>query len=418
MAFGLFKKTQQADIIFYHGHIYTHDPDFPWAEAVACLDGKILAVGDFDAMDSIKGSDTEIFDLQDKYVLPGLIDVHRSPVLRIFDGKYLCLSDCSDSDEVCGKLTDWADSHPNDEILFGYGYKEDCEPEQEDLDQCCQDRPVVLLAESGVGCCINSAAEAIVTETAEEECVEVITASYILNLLIPFDFTSIEEEVNEEIETLCDKGITSVLNLQTPDYLESLYQDSLLGLYNEGLIKQRFFGAYLLNRPLIPKGLVHRLMARKTNCSEMGELIHAEMLNIYLDQESCPMEFSQEALEEILLAACDKGFPMFIEAIQYEDLKKAYYALETLRNKGYKNTITIASDCDLQDADLSLLEKSDTVLTTWGTNVFASHPVAADVKTVADAIDELTVKAAAIIGTEDKLGTIEKGKLADLAIFD
>ena len=53
MAFGFFKKTQAADIIFKNGNIYTHDPDFPWAEAVACTDGKITAVGDFDAMNNM-----------------------------------------------------------------------------------------------------------------------------------------------------------------------------------------------------------------------------------------------------------------------------------------------------------------------------------------------------------------------------
>ena len=63
MAFGFFKKTQAADIIFHNGHIYTHDPDFPWAEAVACTDGKISAVGDFDAMDSFNGKHTELVDL-------------------------------------------------------------------------------------------------------------------------------------------------------------------------------------------------------------------------------------------------------------------------------------------------------------------------------------------------------------------
>ena len=53
MAFGFFKKAQTADIIFQNGHIYTHDPDFPWADAVACQDGLITAVGDFDAMEEL-----------------------------------------------------------------------------------------------------------------------------------------------------------------------------------------------------------------------------------------------------------------------------------------------------------------------------------------------------------------------------
>ena len=78
------------------------------------------------------------------------------------------------------------------------------------------------------------------------------------------------ESVRSEIADLSDKGFTSVLNLQSPDYFESLYQDSIIGLYNEGQLRQRFFGSYFMNRPLLPNGLIHRLMARRTNCQGFG----------------------------------------------------------------------------------------------------------------------------------------------------
>ena len=93
MAFGFFKKAQAADIIFQNGHIYTHDPDFPWADAVACQDGLITAVGDFEAMEEITGKDTQVVDLNGKYMFPGFIDVHRSPVRNVFAGRFLDLSD-------------------------------------------------------------------------------------------------------------------------------------------------------------------------------------------------------------------------------------------------------------------------------------------------------------------------------------
>ena len=53
MAFGLFKKKHTADIIYMNGHVYTQDPAFPWATAVACKDGKVIAIGDFEGMDEI-----------------------------------------------------------------------------------------------------------------------------------------------------------------------------------------------------------------------------------------------------------------------------------------------------------------------------------------------------------------------------
>ena len=79
-----------------------------------------------------------------------------------------------------------------------------------------------------------------------------------LNLLIPFDFEEIEELVKFESEALAEHGFTSVLDIATPDYFETLYEDSILGLYNEGELRQRFFGSYLLNRPLQPRMIVHK----------------------------------------------------------------------------------------------------------------------------------------------------------------
>ena len=45
MAFGFFKKSETADTIFMGGRIYTQDSNLPWAEAVACKDGRVIAVG-------------------------------------------------------------------------------------------------------------------------------------------------------------------------------------------------------------------------------------------------------------------------------------------------------------------------------------------------------------------------------------
>lgn len=41
MAFGFFKKTITADTIFHNGHIFTQDPELPWADAVAVKDEAI-----------------------------------------------------------------------------------------------------------------------------------------------------------------------------------------------------------------------------------------------------------------------------------------------------------------------------------------------------------------------------------------
>lgn len=428
MAFGFFKKAETADLILHNGHVFTQNPELPWASAVACKDGEITAVGSFENMREIVDDNTRIVDLDGKYVFPGFIDIHRSPVLKVFEGKYLDLSECTSADEVAEAVRCWAEDNPENEIVFGFGYGDDLKPEdsEEDdlsassriLDEVCPDRPVLLLCANCLDCWTNSASDKIIAEAAEEEFVNTVTVDYVLNLLIPFDFDEIEENVCQEISALVDKGFTSVLNLQSPDYFENLYQDSIIGLYNEGSLKQRFFGSFFINRPLLPQVVVYRLMTRRTNCMELGEMIHAESLNLYLDNSHSPVPFSQEALNMILEDVCDKGFDIFLEAIGYEDLLMAYTALDHIRGKGYKNIFVIASDYALRDGDAADLIYRESAFTTWGTNVLSPGSLTGSVSSVTEAIDHLTLEAAEAIGMGDRLGTLQEGKLADLAVFD
>ena len=427
MAFGFFKKVETADLIFHNGHIFTQDPALPWAEAVACLGDKIMGVGNLDGMEEIIDDHTRLVDLDGKYLLPGFIDIHRSPVLKVFDGKFADLSECTTTEELLDAVRDWAEENPDEEIVFGFGYAEPLKPEDteenpsvsaEILDEACSDRPVLLLCASGIDCWTNSAADEIIAETAEEEYVQTVTTGYVLNLLIPFDFEQIECEVKQEIEELSDHGFTTVLNLGTPDYFENLYQDSILGLYNEGEIRQRFFGSYFVNRPLVPQPLVRRLMSRKTNCLELNGLLNANMLNLYLDNENSPVPFSQEALNTILAEVSDKNFDVFVEAINREDLVMAYDAFEFIRSKGYKNTFVIASDYLLTEEEASERPSSSEVITTCGTNLLADRSIYSHAGSAEEVIDCLTLEAARIIGMEESLGSIKAGMLADFAIFD
>ena len=437
MAFGFFKKNETADLIFHNAHIFTQDPELPWADAVACRGEKIMGAGNLEGMEALVDKHTQVIDLEGKYLFPGFIDVHRSPVLKVFDGKFLDLSECTSMEEILDAVADWAEDNPDDEIVFGYGYRDDLMPDDDAaaeevsaddevlgsasaalLSQACEDRPVLLLCQNCIDCWTNLAADEIIMAAAEEEVVETITVSYILNLLIPFDFEEVENDVKQEIEALSDSWFTTTLNLGTPDYFENLYQDSLIGLYNEGEIRQRFFGSYYMNRPLMPQPLVHRLMNRRTNCLELNGLLNAETLYINLDNETSPVPFSQDALNTIVSEVSDKSFGIFIEAIGRSDLIMAYDALEHVREKGYRNTFVIASDYALTQEELFERSASATACKTWGTNLLSDRSIYGEISSAQGVIDQLTTEAAKIIGMQNSLGSIQSGKLADFVIFD
>ena len=71
-----FQTALAQDRIFVNGHIFTANPQQPYAEAVSIRGGKILAVGNRRDVDASVGSDARVVDLGGKTLLPGLIDSH------------------------------------------------------------------------------------------------------------------------------------------------------------------------------------------------------------------------------------------------------------------------------------------------------------------------------------------------------
>lgn len=419
MAFGFFKKKVSADIIYMNGHIYTQDPDFPWATAVACRENKVMAVGDFDAMEEITGEDTEVIDLQDRYMFPGFIDAHGMPVLNAFADSYLEINSQWDVEPIMDLLADYVDEC-DAEVIFGYGFNEKAlsryaTPEEAHaaLDEIERERPVILLGISGVHCWINSLAAAMLEAAAEEDAVEYLTPSYILSVLNPLNFEEIEMAVKDYTDQLTDKGITSFFNLYAPDYFTHLYQDSLLAAIGEGEgdIKQRFLGSTFVNRPFNPGLILHRLSSAKTNCIELDNLITANFLKLEVSEES-PTVFSQEALNTICLEAAEKGFDVHIDAKDEESYEKSVEAFAFLRDKGCKNNTLVLASKYAADAN-----SDDLFISTWPTEG-PNTSVFDHVSSVKEAIDALTVGAAEIVGMTGELGSIEKGKRADFTVFE
>ena len=428
MAFGIFKKKHTADIIYRNGHIYTQDPEFPWAESVACKDGRVLAVGEFEGMDEITGSDTEVIDLNGKYMFPGFIDVHDTPSLQIFEDLYLSIDPVWDLDTVLEYTADYAQSC-EDELIFGYGYNEHLLADYDDpeeaarlLDEIESERPVLLLGASGYHCWMNSAAAAMVAEVVEDDdAVPFISPLDILmHILSPFE--DVEGLVRQQTLNLADKGFTAVLDLCAPEYFSLLYQDCLLAMIGESEpVRQRYFASLYVNRPLDRRMVLHRLSQGRTKCTEMDGLMTFDVLKLECCQDENLAFFPQEELDGLCLAACEKGFDIHLDALDAESAEKACRTFDKIRGKGYKNNaLVLAAEkgiaeeaCRSADLDPDQLAFA----ATWPTD-YLNKSVFGHVNSVEEAIDQLTVEAAAILGRSRDFGTIEQGKLADFTVFD
>jgi hypothetical protein len=112
--------TTPADLLLLDGRVYTLTADQPWVEAIAVRDGKILATGTSEELNSYRGEQTRVIDLDGKMVMPGIIDAHLHPawggIKEVFQCNFpftatpdeialiisTCVAEQTDSDWVIG----------------------------------------------------------------------------------------------------------------------------------------------------------------------------------------------------------------------------------------------------------------------------------------------------------------------------
>ena len=69
-------STRDAALVLRNGRITTLAPDAPEAEALAIVDGRVVAVGDSAEVEPFRGLETTVIDLGGRRVIPGLNDSH------------------------------------------------------------------------------------------------------------------------------------------------------------------------------------------------------------------------------------------------------------------------------------------------------------------------------------------------------
>jgi predicted amidohydrolase YtcJ len=70
------QPEEAADLILINGNIYTVDPENPRVEAIAVKGDRIMRVGDNADIKKLEGEQTEVIDLEGRFVMPGFIEGH------------------------------------------------------------------------------------------------------------------------------------------------------------------------------------------------------------------------------------------------------------------------------------------------------------------------------------------------------
>lgn len=143
-----------ADMVLLNGRIYTVNSAQPWAEAVAIKNSRFVAVGANEQIASFIGNGTEVVDLQGRFAMPGLYDMHCHPDLalapRYSDNLDIGLENPT-PDDVKKAILNYAAAHPGDGWVYGsyfvkYPFKQaGLNPGRAWLDSVLPNRPVAIL---------------------------------------------------------------------------------------------------------------------------------------------------------------------------------------------------------------------------------------------------------------------------------
>jgi predicted amidohydrolase YtcJ len=151
------EEAGPADIVLLGGRTITMQPDMAAdTQGVAVRGQRILRLIRRGELDSVRGPETRVIDLENRPLLPGFIDVHAHSevVCRTDFGTVDCRApECDGIDAVCDALSWAAREKESDDWIVGQGnlffdrkLKEGRLPSKADLDRVSRYRPIAVRA--------------------------------------------------------------------------------------------------------------------------------------------------------------------------------------------------------------------------------------------------------------------------------
>jgi predicted amidohydrolase YtcJ len=137
------------ELILINGNVYTQDSHFPRAEALLIRAGRIISIGSNDQIRSAANSKTQVIDLENHLVIPGLTDAHFHFHDWSLSRRDLVLRDIGSIQKLQARLSAAARSTPPGKWILGQGWNETAWadrrlPNREDLDLATPNHPVIL----------------------------------------------------------------------------------------------------------------------------------------------------------------------------------------------------------------------------------------------------------------------------------
>lgn len=221
----------RVDLVLQNGRFFTEDAKVPRTDAVAVLDGKIVARG----AEALALNTRETIDLGGRAVLPGFNDVHTHSVWFGTTLMEIDLSHVRSIDEIYAAieahLAERPDLGPNEWVVAS-GYNQALlqwqVPDRDALDRVCQGRPLWIKFSSGHACQLNGVGLGIIglADRADSQpeggCIvvddrgrptgvlEEQAMNLVRDLLLPAPIATVDRALELATEKYAQQGLTSV----------------------------------------------------------------------------------------------------------------------------------------------------------------------------------------------------------------
>lgn len=317
----------KVDFAYINGNIFTMDPSIPSAQAVACRDGRILSVGSSDEILSLCSEETEIRNLDGKFMFPGFIDAHRTLFLNVLDNMYFKIDPVWDLETTLEELGYYIDENDDTDTIFGYGfrpgileyYQEEREKERL-LDDISKEKSIILLARDGKTLWMNAISRAILTSYMEDEGLLNLSVIEAIEILIDMDKDEIAEVFFDNWLALAESGFTTTINMGSPEcldrlVLESVYSNpdiSLLPMLN--VVDSLFVNTYMDKDALI------EAINDKTDFNYGMEKVVSTSFLVFKIYENMEY-FTAQQLEEMVLTGVEANCNIHIEAMDIPSVR-------------------------------------------------------------------------------------------------
>lgn len=373
--------VKSADYVFKNGAVYTIDSHNPKAEAIAITGKKISYVGSNAGVQAFIGNNTKVTDLHGQMLLPGFVEAHIHPALAILAVGANLQSDSVD--ELLARLKAWADAHPDDKVVRGFGWRATlfppAGPTRQMLDKVVPNRPVVLIGVDGHSAWANSMALQMaginattpdpapgfsyfhrdpITNEPTGSVVETLAMLELNNKLDPMSPGKVMTACANLLPKFSAAGITAIFDAGVAVMPTELALEGYQQLEKEGRLPLRIVGSYYWNNPATvdPVGIVMKLKAKyhselvqlttlKINI-DGGDLQHTSvMIKPYADSPNYHGEFllGPRLINPAVLKAQANGINTHAHALGDGAVKAYLDAVEAAR-KAYPNSASRHAD--------------------------------------------------------------------------